>query len=320
VTGFNHEAVLYAGDKDFVDRVARFLLDGISAGEPSLVMTNARKISALRERLGGADEGVVEYRDMQIVGANPACIIPAWDDFALKRSRAGAARLRGVGEPIWAGRTALELEECHWHEALINRAFATLPGFWLICPYDVDALAPSVVDEARHTHPVVTAVDEHSVGGSSKAGEALSPNRPLASPLPQPPDMATVFSFDRERLGELRSVVAGESARGGLTPHRVDDLVVAVNEVATNSVVHGGGDGIASLWRDADSVVCEIRDAGVVTDPLADRTLPSDDPSDARGLWTANRLCDLVQLRSSRENGTEVRLHMRTGVSREVRE
>jgi anti-sigma regulatory factor (Ser/Thr protein kinase) len=319
VDPFRHEAVLYSGDDGFLERIVPFVRDGINAGEPTLVMTNVRKIAALRERLGGIEEGLVEYRDMDVVGANPARIIPAWGDFATRLSRNGARRLRGVGEPIWAGRTAAELAECHWHEALINRAFANLRGFWLVCPYDVDALAPAVVDEARHTHPLIAGHDQSS---SEEAypldNPALIPARPLASALEQPRSIVAELGFDRDRLAELRSLVATQGARTGLSASQVDNLVVAVNEVATNSVTHGGGIGVARIWREDGAIVCEIRDAGVITDPLVDRTRPSGAPTDARGLWTVNSVCDLVQLRSSSETGSVVRLRVQTQGARQM--
>jgi anti-sigma regulatory factor (Ser/Thr protein kinase) len=132
----------------------------------------------------------------------------------------------------------------------------------------------------------------------------------MTTPLEQPSVTLHEMDFDADRLTDLRHLVATASARAGVSPRRVDDLVVAVNEVATNSVTHGGGHGTARLWRDDDAFVCEIRDDGVITDPLADRTRPGENPADARGLWMANRLCDLVQLRSS-EHGSVVRLRMR---------
>jgi anti-sigma regulatory factor (Ser/Thr protein kinase) len=314
LAAFRHEAVLYEGDDGFLERIVPFVRDGVTAGEPTLVMTNARKIAAVRERLGGFDEDLVEYRDMEVVGANPARIIPAWDDFATRRSRGGAQRLRGVGEPIWAGRGPAELAEGHWHEALINRAFADCRGFWLVCPYDVVALAPAVVDDARRTHPLTTLPDQSSADEAGRLDNpALVPARPLASALAQPSSVVAELEFDSDRLAELRSLVAGEGGRAGLSPSQVDNLVVAVNEVATNSVTHGGGTGVARIWRDAGAIVCEIHDAGVITDPLVDRTRPSDAPIGARGLWTVNRLCDLVQLRSSPETGSVVRLRMQIG-------
>jgi anti-sigma regulatory factor (Ser/Thr protein kinase) len=308
---FRHEAVLYEGLDGFLDRVGRFVLDGITAGEPTLVMANARKIGALRELLGGVEQDLVEYRDMEVAGANPARIIPAWDDFATRLAAGGTRRLRGVGEPIWAGRSPAELVECHWHEELINRAFASLRGFWLVCPYDIGTLSAPVVHDARRTHPFTTDGEASSAGGRHSAdGPELAPIRPLATALDQPHSVIAELAFDGERLADLRSLVASEGARTGLSSAQIDDLVVAVNEVATNSVAHGGGAGIARIWREAAAIVCEISDAGVIIDPLVDRTRPSDVPADARGLWTVNSVCDLVQVRSSSESGSVVRMRM----------
>jgi anti-sigma regulatory factor (Ser/Thr protein kinase) len=313
MTPFRHEAVLYEGTDGFLDRIGQFVREGIRAGEPTLVMTNARKIAALRELLGGDDEELVEYRDMEVAGANPARIIPAWDDFATRLSAGGARRLRGVGEPIWAGRSPAELAECHWHEALINRAFAGVRGFWLVCPYDIGALSAPVVDDARRTHPFTTDGEESLPGGLHGAdGPELVPTRPLATALEQPQSVIAELVFDSDRLADLRSLVAAEGARTGLSSAQIDDLVVAVNEVATNSIAHGGGAGVARVWRESRAFVCEISDAGVIVDPLVDRTRPSGAPADARGLWTVNSLCDLVQVRSSSRSGSVVRMRMHT--------
>jgi hypothetical protein len=45
-------------------------------------------------------------------------------------------------------------------------------------------------------------------------------------------------------------------------------------------------------------------------DPLIDRVRPAAHAAGRRGLWLANQLCDLVQIRTL-PSGTVVRLHMR---------
>jgi anti-sigma regulatory factor (Ser/Thr protein kinase) len=111
-------------------------------------------------------------------------------------------------------------------------------------------------------------------------------------------------------LGEVRHLVARGAESAGIRPNRVEDLVLSVSEVAANSIRHGGGRGWLRTWETDGSFVCEVRDRGIVTDPLVGRTTPRHDAAKGRGLWLANQLCDLVQLRSS-VHGTEVRLHMR---------
>ena len=88
------------------------------------------------------------------------------------------------------------------------------------------------------------------------------------------------------------------------------DLVSAANEVATNTISHGGSGGWARVWRDRANVTVEIRDTGHYMRPLADRERPQRNVAGSRGLWLANQLCDLVQIRSFAA-GTLVRLHMR---------
>ena len=73
--------------------------------------------------------------------------------------------------------------------------------------------------------------------------------------------------------------------------------MLAVDEVATNSVLHGGGRGIVRLWREDETLVCEVRDQGIIRDPLAGRMRPDVDAFGGRGLWIANAVCELVQIR-----------------------
>lgn len=85
--------------------------------------------------------------------------------------------------------------------------------------------------------------------------------------------------------------------------------MLAANEVITNSIQHAGGECLVAMWDEAGSVVCEVRDAGHITDPMVGRLSPNVEATAGRGLWLANHLCDLVQIRSS-QAGTTVRLRI----------
>lgn len=307
--GFRHEALLYAGEEDFVRQTAAFLRDGGDAGEPALVVVSAAKICLLREELGG-DGGHVQFADMGEVGANPARIIPAWRAFLEHRGGAGR-RVRGVGEPAWPGRTPAELAECRRHESLLNLAFVDGPPWWLVCPYDTDGLEPSVVAEARRTHPLVR---EGGVSRESASYEGLEAAAvPLAEPLPEPLS-AEELTFDAGGLERVRDFVAGRAEAAALDRARAAQLVVAANELAANSIRHGGGGGSVRIWADPDAVLCEVRDGGSLDLPLAGRIPPSPAVEGGRGLWLVNQLCDLVQVRAV-PGGTVVRLHMRYGTA-----
>jgi anti-sigma regulatory factor (Ser/Thr protein kinase) len=107
----------------------------------------------------------------------------------------------------------------------------------------------------------------------------------------------------------VRRFVETEAAHAGLGTRRTENLVVAVNEVVSNSVRHGGGGGTLQLWAESGDVVCEVRDRGRIADPLAGWRRPPTTTEGGRGLWLVNQLCDLVQVRVG--GGTVVRMHVR---------
>ena len=86
--------------------------------------------------------------------------------------------------------------------------------------------------------------------------------------------------------------------------------MLAVNELATNSLCHGGGVGTLQMWTEADTLLCEVHDRGHITEPLVGRIAPEPKQPTGRGLWVVNHLCDLVQIRST-PTGSVVRVHMR---------
>jgi anti-sigma regulatory factor (Ser/Thr protein kinase) len=302
--GFRHEAFFYATPDEYRKTTLGFVRDGLSAGEAVMVVLGADSIQRLRADLG-ADAGKVRFGDMAEIGRNPARIIPAWREF-LDSVPAGHPT-RGIGEPVWAGRGPAELAECHRHEALLNLAFESEPTFWLMCPYDRASLDRDDLDLARTTHPWL--LREGSHGPSNDFAPAADPASYLAGVFDEPAASTDELSFGPDQLNAIRLFAARAATRAGLSTGRVDDLVLAVNEVVTNSLMYGGGFGLLRVWADPVGLVCEVGDSGRMNEPLAGRVLPDVDRDEGRGLWMANQVCDLVQIRSSAV-GTVVRLHM----------
>ena len=303
---FRHEALLYSGHDGFLGGTLPFIRAGVRAGEPVLAMVSPTKIDLLREALNGESDGV-QFADMHAVGGNPARIIPAWRQFVDDHAAAGRS-LRGIGEPIWAERSPAELVECHRHESLLNLAFADGCAMRLLCPYDTDALDPAVIAETHRSHPVIAQNGAERESDLYHGVDAVA--APFAHPLSAPPGDAATLAFTIETLDALRHFVAVYAERIGVDDGRRADLVLAVNEVATNSVLHGGGHGTLLVWREGDTLICDLRDSGVFDRPLAGRERPQPGRAGGRGLWLANHVCDLVQVRSF-SSGTVVRLHLR---------
>ena len=305
---FRHEALLYAGLDGFLEGTVPFLRDAAHARDPTLVVVSAAKIAELRDALGLAAERII-FADMAEVGSNPARIIPAWRAFVDHHASSGRG-LRGIGEPIWAQRSAAELVECQRHEALLNLAFADADDFWLMCPYDVEALDAGVIEKAHHSHPVM--VDDEGERPSPSYVDLAAVAAPFGELLPAAPPGAHELPFAHDTLAAVRAFVALQAAQAGLAERRASDLVLAVNEVATNSVRHADGQGVVRMWLDGDALICEVVDGGGIAEPLAGRERPSEGQMGGHGLWVVNQVCDLVQVRAFATGGA-VRMHMRRG-------
>jgi anti-sigma regulatory factor (Ser/Thr protein kinase) len=98
------------------------------------------------------------------------------------------------------------------------------------------------------------------------------------------------------------------AAHAGVADHRTDDLVLAVSEIAANTMRYGGGSGVLTTWLTDTGVICEVADHGRIEHLLAGRQRPTPDQLGGRGLWLTNQLCDLVQIRVGQE-GNIVRIH-----------
>jgi anti-sigma regulatory factor (Ser/Thr protein kinase) len=303
---FRHEALLYTGHDGFLAGTLSFIRAGVRAGEPVLAMVSPTKIDLLREALNGESDGV-HFADMHEVGSNPARIIPAWRQFVDDHAAPGRS-LRGIGEPIWAERSPAELVECQRHESLLNLAFAEGCAMRLLCPYDTDALDGAVIAEAYRSHPVIVQNGAELESDGYHGIEVVS--APFAHPLSAPPADAATLAYTGDTLDALRHFVAAYAERIGVDDERRADLVLAVNEVATNSVLHGGGRGTLLVWREGETLICDLRDSGFFDRPLAGRERPEPGRVGGHGLWLANQLCDLVQVRSF-STGTAVRVHLR---------
>ena len=95
-------------------------------------------------------------------------------------------------------------------------------------------------------------------------------------------------------LSAVRAVVHRCARQAGLPEARAIDLVLAVSEVAANTVRHAKSPGSLKIWYDSDEIICQIHDEGVITDPLAGRRQPSLDAQGGHGLWIVNQVCDRV--------------------------
>jgi anti-sigma regulatory factor (Ser/Thr protein kinase) len=306
-SGYRHEAFFYGSRRQFLDGVMEFVTGALDAGTPVLLALSPAKLDAVQDRLGGPHTGV-HTTDMDELGRNPARIIPAWQDFIAEHG-GDSRKVRGIGEPIVPGQSSAKRVECHLHEALLNAAFSGA-DFWLLCPYDATGLEPGTVEEACRTHPFVLESGTSRTSPSYRG--SVASERQTRAPLPPVPAEASRMRFYAAGLPAVRGFVVHAARQAGLDESAAADFVVAANEIATNSLRHGRANGSVAAWSEAGSLICEFRDDGRFEDPLAGRVRPSATGGGGRGLWIANQICDLVQIRTG-PTGTVVRLHKAAG-------
>jgi len=306
-SAFRHQLFCYAdGDHGFLAGTIELVVDALARQAAVLVAVAPARALALREALG-AESGRVRFEDVHELGRNPARMIPTWRAFIGAHERDEGATVV-IGEAVWPGRSAAEIDECERHEALLNVAFDEGQGWHLLCAYDLDGLPDEVIDAAGRTHPLL-AVDG-VCDGNDRYACGHEPPSPFRGVLPAARGTVKQLAFSGSDLARVRRMVSAWASAQALAREPTQELVLAVDELAVNSIRHGGGAGTVRCWREDDVLLCEVQDSGWIRDPLVGRVRPSAEATSGRGVWIANQLCDLVQIRSS-PGGSVVRVHKR---------
>ncbi|MFZ0977727.1 MAG: sensor histidine kinase [Solirubrobacteraceae bacterium] len=298
-----HQALFYRDSDEYVGGILDFIDPGLERGEPVAIAVPAPRLKLLRAELED-HAAPVELLDMCELGRNPGRIIPAVLEM-LDRHR--GKPLWYVGEPIWPGRSGEEIREATRHEALINLAWPDA-DISVLCPYDAARLDDQVLLDAEHTHPGV--VRNGRLEGSTAYGHGAVPDACEQS-LSDPPPSALERSFEANDLPELRTWVGGLATGSGLGGDRASELVIAINELTTNTVRHAATHGLLRFWPAPGELIFQIEDAGHIADPLAGRRHQITGTG-GLGLWMVNQLCDLVEVRTSAA-GTTIRVHSTRG-------
>jgi len=301
---FAHPGLLYHDPEQYLAETTAFVRTALAGGHPVLVAVPGPNLRLLRTALADVADRV-RFADMAVAGRNPGRIIPG----VLLQFVAAhpGQRVAIIGEPIWPSRTEVEYPACVAHEALINAVFADRDAA-ILCPYDAAHLGRPALEDAWRTHP--TMLDGSGLQPSPWYTDPLATAARFNLPLPPAPADAQSMPYESElALMEVRRFVAGQAARAGLTGDRLDDITVAVNELAANTIEHTPGGGTLTIWTEPGYLICQVDDQGHLADPLAGRVPPPAHRAGGRGLILANQLCDLVRIHAARGR-TAIRLHM----------
>ena len=264
--------------------------------------TTSPHIDRFRDALGN-DERFVAFLSADDMYVHPVQTIAAWQRMLSDATEKGITYTRIVGEVRFG---ATQDGQTSWtrYESALNAIFEHSPA-WIVCPYDVRTLPPAVIDQAWRTHPTVWDSTRHRSDRYEVPArllrEIVEPGRAVNGP----PSLE--LSIDEE-LGEVRRSVRAFGIEAALPRARVEELVLAVSELAGNTIRHAGGGGKLALWIMPEGVVCEVTDhGGGMHDPLAGLVPPKPTASAGMGLWIARQLADSFAIGADDE-GTTVRI------------
>jgi anti-sigma regulatory factor (Ser/Thr protein kinase) len=288
--GYLHEAVYYRSAEELLAVAVPFLLDGVAAGEPTVLSFGERNAALLRRALP-ADSGVLFLTGGDVY-ARPAAAIRRYREMLAGYVAAGAGQIRILGE---LPTSALGVTWDWWarYESAINHAYDEFP-LWSLCAYDLRRTPHAVLDDVARTHPRCLTPDGRHVPSATYTEPMtyLRENRPVpADPLQATPPHVELTD---PTAAQARAAVYAAD-RGALPGDDVDDLVVAVSETVTNALRHGRPPVRLRLWAGPDRIVTTVSDGGDgPKDPFAGLLPTGDGTQGGLGLWIAHQSCNHV--------------------------
>ena len=287
-TGYFHEAAFYSSPAELLAIVLPFLLDGVAAGEPTLVAVGDAHAAMVRDALPAGVK--VDFVSADSRYARPASAIREFRALLTGHVESGAQQIRVVGElpPVTFG------PAWEWwarYESAINHAYDDFP-LWGICAYDRVRTPAHVLADVARTHPrSAVAGGAHLPHPSYVPPESfLSEIRDRPATPPARPDVELHGPSPAEAR---RAVYATDGGR--LPADALDDLAVAVSETVTNAHRHGVPPVGVRVWALPDRTVVSVTDGGRGPgDPFAGLLPAGDGARGGLGLWVTHQCCDAV--------------------------
>lgn len=298
---FDHDAFVYEADDDYVGTLAPLILAALESGDDVHAVVPPRNAELLRAALPHQAAADMTFIDARQWYRRPAKTLTQYDDVLVGL---GGRAAFVVGE-VQFGTTPRQWLAWTRYESVLNHALAHHPAH-VICPYDRRRLAPQVIDWATQSHP-------HLVGRSAcVSSTGYRTPQDLLTELPlevEPPERPADTELDAADVRTVRHAVENSATDAGFDDERAAELVMAVNEIATNALVHGGGPATVRLWSEPGELTCVIADSGPgVHEPLAGYHRPEHGSPNGYGLWLARQFFDFCSLTRPELGGTQVTL------------
>ena len=303
---FEHDAFVYSSDEEYLGALVPLIDGALGAGSRVFAVVSRRNARLLRDALGpGAAH--LTWIEAETWYRHPVRTIAGYER-TLRTLPEGVTALV-IGE-VQFGDDADGQAEWTRYEALLNRVLEQYSAR-VICPYDARRLPAAVVADAERTHPNLVAPAARRHSHRYVEPEALVGQLAIAMPEPSGPPDIVVDDLASPRAGRL--AVADAAAAAGFGQDRIGELEMAISELLTNAIVHGGGTATMQVWM-GDTLECIVDDGGAGSDDaLLGFGPPSASDIGGYGLWCTRQVFDRVELSRSPLGG--LRVHASTSRS-----
>jgi CheY-like chemotaxis protein len=156
--GCRHEALFYSSAEELAAGAQPFVQQGLTRGEPVLIVFREGGNTVLREALGG-EAARIEFGDAINWYRSPEHAFQEYSRYLDDHLKSGVSRVRVVAEVVWPQSSATA-DVAGWkrYEAGISVGMASVPVSF-ICAYDTKELSSGIVTDAERTHPVLRTAD-----------------------------------------------------------------------------------------------------------------------------------------------------------------
>jgi len=299
---FEHEAFIYDHDDDYVGTLAPLMTAALAAGDAVLAVVPGPRADLLRAALGPS-AGDVTWFDACEWYQQPTRTIAGYEQTL--RALGPGTHAFVVGE-VQFGDTERGWTEWTRYESVLNRALERHSAR-VVCPYDARALPSRVVEDARRTHRYLLGTDARQVSDTYIEPESLLLDVTVGTVPPSGAPDVDVQVGNSVRDG--RHAFEAAAAAWGLARAQAHKLSIAISEVLTNAVIHGGGRAWLRIWCRDDGLTCMVDDAGSGSDDaLLGYLPPVPGAMSGYGLWLTRQLFDRAELSRSPRGGMRVLL------------
>jgi anti-sigma regulatory factor (Ser/Thr protein kinase) len=306
---FDHDAFVYADDDRYVATLVPQVHAAVERGDAVYVVVPEPRAALLGRELGAA-AAAAEFFAAETWYEHPPATIAGYD--RVLRSLPAGRRAFVIGE-VQFGDSPAQWSAWTRYEAALNAVLDRYDAR-VICPYDVRALPDYVVAAASATHPHLVEATARTPSGVYTQPEIVFTKFPPSVPLPVGTPDVDLRVQARQALREARQVFRSRIDAAGLGDGRSEELTLAVNEIVTNAVIHGGGSARVRVWLEPerrsqtqhDLVVAVDDDGTGCTNPLLGLRPPPPLAGNGYGVWLARQVFTEVDLQRSPTGGLRV--------------